>query len=395
MHRLLAPYLAILAPERSWRFSLAGWFGRLSRSTTGIATVLLISVRSDGYALAGAVAGAIVLGIAVASPLWARAMDRRGQTAVLPLALVASAVAATGMLLVVDLSAPRWTWFLAAALVGATSIDTGALVRSRWMSRLHDEPSRHTALSLEGVLDELVYVIGPPFVTLVATLVAPELRFATGIAATLAGGVSLLLQRDSAPVPAAVGAAAVRWMPRGVAGVLPIYLGVGLLFGGIDLAVVGVARSEGTPALAGVILAVFAIGSVVGGVVFGPLSGRWRAMRRVVIAAVAFALVVPALLLAPNAGVLAALILSCGLVTAPVLIAGASYIAATVDRGEVTTAMAWPSVALAIGVTIGAAVAGVVVDAAGPHAGFLVTTSAALLVGLAGLAQQLRHPPAR
>ena len=46
-----------------------------------------------------------------------------------------------------------------------------------------------------------------------------------------------------------------------------------------------------------------------GGVVFGPLSGRWRAMRRVVIAAVAFALVVPALLLAPNAGVLAALIL--------------------------------------------------------------------------------------
>ncbi|MCU1514385.1 MAG: Major facilitator superfamily 1, partial [Microbacteriaceae bacterium] len=88
--RLFGAYADILSNPGTVRFVVAGWFGRISRSTTGIATILLVASYTNSYALAGAVAGAIVIGVGVAGPLWSRALDARGQTAVLPISLVAA-----------------------------------------------------------------------------------------------------------------------------------------------------------------------------------------------------------------------------------------------------------------------------------------------------------------
>lgn len=387
-HRFLQPYARILAPDRAWRFSVAGWFARLSRATNGIAIVLLVSSRTDGYALAGAVAGAVVVGVGISTPLWARAVDRRGQLAVLPWALVATTLSSALLLAVILLDAPVWTWFAGAFVVGATWLEAGALTRGRWVARLDDPAERHTAFAVEGVLDELSFVVGPPLVTLIATLVDPALGFAVGTALSLLGGIGLLLQHSTAPAVAAPnlnarGGRGRSWMPRGVAGILPVFLGVGAIFGGIDLVAVGIAEADGVPALAGVILATFAVGSVAAGIVFGPLSGAWHPLRRVVVAGVALAAVLPVLLFGTSAGLLAGLVVTAGLATSPVLIASSSYVASIVDRAALTTAMAWPTVALAIGVTVGAVVAGVVIDAAGPHAGLLVCVAAGVEVGIA------------
>ena len=382
---LLRPYLEILSTPRAWRFSLAAWFGRIMRSTAGIGAILLVAGSADNYALAGAVSGSVVLGAALAGPLWSRAADARGQGRVLPLAIATAVVAAIALVAAVQLAAPPWTWFVAAFLVGASSIDAGSLARARWVHLLAAPDRRHTALALESVGDEFTFVIGPPVVTLLAGLVNPAFGFAVGVGISVLGLGALLVQRSTAPAHGLAGDRPRAWLPLTVLALLAGYVGVGFQFGAVDLAAVGVAGELGAPALAGLLLAVFAVGSVVSGVVFGAVSAHWSALRRVWISGLAFAVVMPLFLLARDPVGLALVSLLAGTVTTPVLISGSSLIEQTVDRSTITSAMAWPTVALSLGVTAGASLSGAAIDAAGAYAGLYVPALGGVLVGVCGV----------
>ncbi|MCU1478974.1 MAG: transporter [Subtercola sp.] len=432
--RFVGSYTDILRTPGAWRFVAAGWLGRMLRSTSGIATILLVAGQSGSFALAGAVAGTIVLGIAAGGPLWSRATDARGQRLVVPFSLAATLVAALALVAAVVGGAPTFTWFLAAFLLGAASIDMGSLVRARWRGVVSTPQQRHTSLSLEAVNDELVFVVGPPVVTLIAASAGPVAGFATGVVVTVLGGLWLWSQRATIPpvrrsagaamvevaAPAAtasvvaapavagpVGAALTdrasavfgderaapprrRFrLPVGVAGLLPIYLGVGVVFASIDVAAVGVAREAGQTWLAGLILAVLAVGSVVAGFAFGPLSANWAASTRVLVSAIAYAVVVPSLLLFHSPAVLTSLIFVAGLVTTPVLISGTSLIASRVDESRLTEALTWPSIGLSIGVTLGGALTGIAIDGGTAFSAFVVSAGAALAVGVFGIARTL------
>lgn len=385
MGPLLSPYLEILTTPRAWRFSLSAWFARLLRSTAGIGAILLVASRSDNYALAGSVSGAVVVGAAASGTVWSRMADSRGQAAVLPAAMAASTLSAVAFVCAVEFGAPPWTWFVSAFLVGASSIDAGSLARARWVHLLPAADQRHTALALESVGDEFAFVIGPPLVTVLAGAVSPVFGFAVGVGVTVVGLAVLLAQRSTAPRPSPVATERGRWLPRGVLGLLPAYVGVGLMFGAVDLTAVGVAREAGEPAVAGLLLAVFAIGSVTSGIVFGALSARWRPLPRLVVASLAFAVVTLLFLAVREVPWLALTSFAVGLATSPVMISGSSFIETIVDRATITTAMTWPTVALAIGVTAGASLAGASIDRGGAFAGLLVPACAGVIVGVSGL----------
>ncbi len=391
---IVRPYVDILATPGAWRFSLAAWFGRIMRSTAGIGAILLVAGSADNYALAGAVSGSVVLGAALAGPLWSRAADARGQARVLPLAIGTAVVSAVALVASVELHAPAWTWFVAAFLVGASSIDAGSLARARWVHLLTTPEKRHTALALESVGDEFTFVIGPPVVTLLAGLVNPAFGFSVGVGISVLGLAALLVQRSTAPAPG-VAPASSRWLPLTVLALLAGYAGVGFQFGAVDLAAVGVANTLGSPALAGLLLSVFAVGSVLSGLVFGAVSARWGAIRRVWIAGLAFAAVMPLFLLAHDPLTLALISLLAGVVTTPVLISGSSLIEQTVDRSVITSAMAWPTVALSLGVTAGASLSGAAIDEIGPYAGLYVPMIGGVLVGVCGVLNAVirRSPP--
>jgi predicted MFS family arabinose efflux permease len=397
--RLLGSYTDILKYPGTVAFSTAGFFGRVSRSTAGIATVLLVAGVTGSYTLAGLVSGAIIVGIAVGGPLWSRAVDASGQLAVLPIGLAASALSAVALGTVVLVGAPEWSWFGAAFLVGLTSIDMGSLARARWSGILSKPSQRHTALALESVNDELVFVIGPPVVTVLATTLGPVYGFATGIAVGILGGAALLLLRSTAPRPSSAtpdaGAQRTSAAPRRarlpgvVLGILPMYFGVGLVFGSVDLSAISISTFAGQQATAGLILAVLAVGSVVAGIAFGPLSASWPAGRRVLVTGIAYALVIPWIVLIRDLGTLAVVVFLAGLVTAPVLISGISLIEARVDRRRLTEAMSWPSVGLAVGVTVGSAVAGALIDSGTAYSGMTVTAAGAVVTGIAGVVVSL------
>lgn len=389
----LRPYAAILGRDGAWRFSLAGWFARLVRSTAGISTILLIAAHGQSYAVGGAAAGAVVIGAAIAGPFWSRAADRLGQPRVLPFALGALTVSAALLLLSIQLDLAPWTWVSASFLIGASAIDAGALVRARWIhlltgSDLRSGGQRHTALAFEAVLDEFTFVIGPPLVTIVAAAANPVAGFLVGVGATLLGGVALVVQRRTAPVPTRVRAPdAARgfraWLPAGVLGLLPSYMGVGLIFGSVDLTAVGISRDVGTTAIAGILLAVFALGSVTSGFLFGVIGARWSVLGRLAVAGAMFAVVMPwfAVVGAPLA--FAIVSFCAGLATTPILIASSSMIETLAARENITVAMSWPSVAMSVGVTIGAAMSGAAIDHGSSYGGLWVPLIAAALVATA------------
>ncbi|MGY1916690.1 MFS transporter [Blastococcus sp. SYSU DS0973] len=395
---LFSPYRRLFAVPGALSFSLAGWVGRLPAPMLGLGAVLLVEQETGSYGLAGAVSGSLALSYGVAGPQWARAMDRRGQSAVLRWAMAAFLLTGAGFVATVVAGGPRWSWFVLAAAAGASSPNIGSLVRARWSAVL-DSAGRQTAYAFEAVADELVFVVGPPLVTLLATLIAPSVGFLTGVVLGGIGGLWLAFLRDTDPPAHPVGGSRVRWwavLTPTLLVVVVTYLAVGTVFGGLDVVVVAFAESEGAPALSGAVLAVFAVGSLLAGLVYGlaPLPGTLAA--RFVGTAVAFGLAAQLLWGVGSLPVLVGCGFLAGLTIAPVLVSGTSLVESRAVPGVLTESLAWTISGLTLGVTVGSALAGAAVDAWGAEAAFAVPAGAAAAAALLAVvgARAVRPGPA-
>lgn len=386
---VFSPYARLFAVPGAAAFSFAGWVGRLPAPMLGLGAVLLVEGETDSYGLAGAVSGTLALSYGLAGPQWARAMDRRGQARVLRVAMTAFALFGAAFVASVVAGGPRWSWFLLAALAGASSPNVGSMVRARW-SALLDPAARQTAYAFEAVADEVVFVLGPPLVTLLATLIAPPVGFLTGVFSGVVGGLWLAAQPATEPPLHPIDAAA---PTRRLAALTPTllvvvvtYLGVGTVFGGIDVVVIGFAEEQGAPALAGAVLAVFAGGSLVAGLAYGIARLPGTLAARFVATAVAFGLAAQLLWGVGSLPVLIGCGFLAGLTIAPVLVSGTSLVESRVAPGVLTESLAWTITGLTLGVTVGSAVAGAAVDAWGAERAFAVPAVAAGLAALLALA---------
>ncbi len=387
---VFSPYARLFAVPGSVAFSFAGWVARLPIPMLGLGAVLLVAGETGSYGLAGAVSGTLALSFSVASPQWARAMDRRGQGAVLRVAMTGYLLSGVAFVVAVTTGAPLWTWFVLAALCGASGPNIGSLVRARWAEALAEPGRRQTAFALEAVVDEVVFVVGPPLVTLLATLVAPPAGFLTGTTLGAVGGFWLAHQRATEPAVAPVdpGAPSRRWaaLNATVLVVAVTYAAVGTVFGAMDVVVVGFADEQGAPAFAGLALAVYAFGSLLAGLLYGVARLRGSLTARFLVTAVAFGLAAQVLW---GVGSLAVLVVAgfvAGTAIAPVLVSGTSLVESRVPRTALTESLSWTTTGLTLGVTAGSALAGAAVDAWGARAAFAVPAGAAAVAALVALA---------
>jgi predicted MFS family arabinose efflux permease len=387
---LFGPYSRLFAVPGSRAFSLAGWVARLPMSMIGLGALMLVARRTGSYGLAGAISGICALSFAVTSPQWARAIDRRGQGVVLRAQMAGFALSGGSFVAVVLAGAPQWSWFVLSAAVGVCSPNIGSLVRARWADVLPVPDQRRTAFAFESVVDEVVFVVGPPLVTLLATLIAPAVGLLTGIALGTAGGLWLAGQRDTEPAvhASADGATSSRWaaLPAAAVVVTITYVGIGCVFGAMDVVVVGFATAQGAPPMAGLSLAVYAFGSLVAGLVYGVARLPGTLTARFVLAAVCFGLAAQALFTVGSLAVLVPAAFLAGLTVAPALVSGMSLVEDRVPRSALTEALSWTTTGLTLGVTAGSAIAGVAVDAWGAEAAFVVPALGAALAAVLALA---------
>jgi MFS family permease len=387
---VFGPYTRLFAVPGARTFSLAGCVARLPAPMIGLGALLLVAHRTGSYALAGAISGICALSFAVAGPQWARAMDRRGQGAVLRIAMVGFALSGVSFVAVVVGGAPQWTWFALSAATGLCSPNIGSLVRARWADALPDPGQRRTAFAFESVVDEVVFVVGPPLVTLLATLIAPAVGFLTGIALGTSGGLWLAGRRDTEPAVhgSADGTPSSRWaaLPAAAVVVTVTYVAIGCVFGAMDVVVVGFATARGAAPMAGLSLAVYAFGSLVAGLLYGVVRLPGSLIARFLVAVGCFGLAAQALLTVGSLAVLVPAGFLAGLTVAPALISGMSLVEDRAPRRALTEALSWTTTGLTLGVTAGSAVAGIAVDHWGAESAFVVPASAAALAAVLALA---------
>lgn len=395
---MLRPYADLLARPGALAFSAAGFLARLPISMLGLGVVLLLSGTGHSYALAGAVSATIFLTNSFFGPRLARLADRVGQARVLGPAAGVHSAALLGLVAGATSHAPDWVLFATGATAGAAMLSIGSLVRARWSALLSRDgaaaggadgaaagaagpPSLHTAYSLESVLDEVIFIVGPVAVTLLATAVHPAAGLVCVIAVTLTGAGALAAQRATEPPRPDVSTAG-RGGPvlrlRGVPVVVAVFGGLGALFGAYEVTVVAYTSAEGHRGSAGAVLASYALGSMIAGLGYGAVHWRIPVHRRFVAAALAMGLSLLALPFVGGVGPLIVLSFVAGFAISPTLISGNDLVQRLVPASRLTEGLAWTTTGICLGLTLGSAVAGRTVDSAGPAAAFWVSTVAAL-----------------
>jgi MFS family permease len=388
---VFGPYRRVLSRPGALAFSSAGVIARLPMSMVGIGIVLMIESLHGSYALAGSVSAVYVLAQALCSPQLARLVDQHGQARVMRPAIAVSAVGLVALVLCATLGAPVPTLYVCAAAVGSTIGSFGALVRARWSDTAADARELHTAYSLESALDEVVFVIGPVLATTLATGVAPAAGLIVPVVGMLVGGYWFLSQRGTEPSPtprSATGSAPRRSVMRsgGMIVLAVVFVAMGSIFGATDVATVAFAEEHGRAGLAGVILAVFAAGSLVSGLLYGARHWITPLWRRFAIGMVALALGASLFVLVRSLTSLAVVMFVAGFAIAPTLVNGNALVQHFVPRARLTEGLTWVGTSLGVGVSGGSSVAGLAIDAQGSHGGYLVVVASAVLAVIATLA---------
>jgi len=383
---MLTTYRRILALPGAFLFSATGLVGRLPISMQGLGIILLVVDATGSYGYAGSVAGAATIANAVATIVQGRYLDRLGQSRVLPSLILTWGLALALLIASVHGGWPRWTAFALAVVLGLMLPSVGACIRARWSHVLHDPRQVQTAYALESVVDEAVFITGPILVTALATAWDPVAGLAAAVVAGVGGTLFLSAQRATEP-PGHPRAEAVEDRPRmpwrTVLPLAVVALGLGSLFGSAEVTTVAFAQEQGAPGITGVLLALWALGSLLAGIITGAIQWTRGPAIRLKVGTVALAVGMAPLGLIGAVWLMGAALFLAGFAIAPSLIATLSLVEQTVPSARLTEGMAFIHTGLAAGLAPGAALSGVVVDAAGASPAYLVSAGAGVIAALA------------
>ena len=382
---MLAPYRAVLAVPGALPFVLAALIGRAPMSMLGIGTVLLVEAETDSYGLAGAVAATLALAQALSGPLLGRLVDAIGQRVVLLPSLAVHVVGLLSLVGTATAEGPRWSLFVAAAGTGASVPLLSSMVRTRWTALLGGSPQLRSAFALESVLDEVVFVVGPVLVALLASLLSPAVALLVALGFALTGGLTFAALRTTEPLPHVFDGERPEPAIRtpGLRVLVAAFLAMGVVFGGIEVSLVAFADERGSAATGGALLAIVAFASMVGGLVYGAIHWQVAPDRRYVRFLAVFSLCVAPFPLAGSVPVMAVVCVLAGAAIAPSLIGGYELIERLIAGGALTEGLTWVSTAVSVGLAIGASVAGWAAEEHGSDRAFIIAVAGAIFAVVA------------
>jgi len=391
-------YGQLLRTPGAWTFLLPGFAARQPFAMLTISIVLLVQHTTGSYGTAGAVAAVTGVALALCAPYGGRLADRHGQRAVLVPGVILHSLAGLALTALALTGAPLWTLFAAAVLTGATTPQVGPMVRARWAAKLQDSPLMPTAAAFESVTDELTFVFGPLLATALCTAFDPAAGLVTEAALTLLGGLLFAARRSTQPpvVTAGPHARVERVSALRVPGVrvlIVAFLGIGAVFGGMQVSLAAFSEYSGNPGLNGVLYGVFAAGNMLSGLVCGAVAWRMAPQRRLVVGYAALAVTASGLWTAQSVLTLAGLGLLVGMCVAPALITGYTLVDGLVPAGARTETFTWLTGSVALGQAAAVTVAGKLEDSLWDGAGFLVPMGGTLLALATLLALRSRLAP--
>ncbi|WP_406410963.1 MFS transporter [Streptomyces halstedii] len=382
-------YGQLLRTPGAWTFLLPGFAARQPFAMLTISIVLLVQHTTGSYGSAGAVAAVSGVSMALFAPQSGRLADRFGQRAVLLPGVLVHAASVAVLTTLALAHAPLWALFLAAVPTGASIPQIGPMVRARWAARLGAAPGRPasplmaTAAAFESVTDEFTFVVGPVIATALCTGVHPAGGLVAEGVLTLVGGLVFAARRSTQPaVRGASTAAAPHRSALTVPGVRVLaitFLGIGSVFGGMQVSLTAFSEEIGRPGVNGLLYGVFAAGNMLAGIACGAIAWKSSPRRRLIIGYIALTVTASGLWAMHSVVLLAGLGLLVGLCIAPALISGYTLVDALVPPSARTEAFTWLTGAVALGQAAAVTVAGQLADAKGASTGFLVPLAGTVL----------------
>src|SRR5262245_29132185 len=271
----LSRYSALLQAAEVREIFAASLIGRLPIGITGLALLLYVQSALGSFAKGGAAAAFYMAGLSIVAPILGRVIDRYGPRGVLLAAAVlfpASLVA-----LIWSIEHLGASGLLIAAAVGATFPPITVCMRTFFRQRLADEQLLSTAYSLESVLIELIFILGPLLVALFIAFTPPATAVYFAAACGSVGAVFFLRSAavrtwriEKRTASHLLGALA----EPGFLPLIAVVLCFSTAFGLLEIGVTAHATERASPALAGVLLGVMSVGSALGGLAYG--SRSWR-----------------------------------------------------------------------------------------------------------------------
>jgi MFS family permease len=386
----LARYIALLQP-RDLRLTVsASMIGRLPIGITGLAILLLVQTATGSFALGGAATASYVIGLAAVAPFLGRLIDRRGPRPILLACALAFPAALATLVAAVSRADSTWAVLLCAGAAGAAFPPITVCMRTYFRQRLRNDELLIAAYSLESVLIELIFIVGPLLVAAFVALASPA---AAVLFAAACGLVGTLLFLRAPPLLAwriETRTGSTLLGPLARAGFLPlvaVILCYSMAFGLLEVGFTAYAIESGNVALAGVLLGLMSAGSAVGGLAYGSRSWHLPLARQfaLMLALMGAGLAVLAFPWTPLPFALWSVF--AGVVMAPALIIQSMLVAKTAPPDQMTEAFTWSASALLSGVGAGVAIGGALLErfpspaalAAGAAAAWLAAGVACLL----------------
>lgn len=284
----LRVYLGFLSRPGISGLFLSSVVGRLPMGMMGLAVVLAVREGFGSYSAAGGVTAAFALSGGASAVVQGRLMDRLGQTPVLLVCGLGFPSSVAAMLVATE-SGLLPAVVAAAVATGVTFPPLAACLRASLPRLLSgDAALLRAGYSLDSVVQEAIYLVGPLLVGALVALAAPSAALAT---AAVAGGIGTLwfatlpASRHRKPARATLEnddgtereGARGRLGPLRAGGfrvLVAASFSFGVVFGALQIALAAFAEQRGAAGATGLLLATLSLGGIAGGLLFGAFSQR-------------------------------------------------------------------------------------------------------------------------
>jgi predicted MFS family arabinose efflux permease len=273
------------------------------------------------------------------------------------------------------------------------------VLRSMWPALLKDRTELlQAAYALDSVLIELIFVVGPLLTGIIAAVGSPAAALIVSAISVVAGTLlftSLPPSRAIAPIAREHSAGLLGALASpGVRSLVLTSIPAGVGLGMCEVALPAFSRASGRAELAGVLLAIWSLGSAAGGLIYGALPRRPPLNRVHLLVAVLLPLGLLPLAAAPSVAVMALLVIPAGMFIAPLLATRNELVGWVAPAGSKTEAYTWPVTAFVGGIAIGSAFSGAIVEASSWRVAFLAATGAAAIGAVLAVARRGTLVPA-
>lgn len=434
-HRLFGGYAELLRIPHTARYAVGAVIACMPFPMVGMTITISVQHYYGNYSLAGALTAVQAICLAVASPMLGKLVDKFGQRQVSIPVIVVWTVAATALITCITNQAPAWMLFCITPFMAAIP-PWGAMSRARWTRLLKGDRERtNRALSLCGVFDECMWVVGNPLASILAVasgilamcftgfcVILGALMFLTELsteppsqtdlarqahmtrreyrereaakaaalkAETLAEEVRHRKRTEGASdeeIRAAIEVALAEkatakkesiWGP-GLIAVCVTWFSLGAFQSATSISIIAFATEQDMKQYTGFVFACFSFSSLIGALVYGAKNWQIPLWKRFYFCLAVVNIGIGSFMLANHLWVIMVIYLLIGVCQAPTWINGNQLMLHLVPPSRFTEGMAWMGAMNSIGSSFGSAIAGQFIDRFGSHGGFVVVTVLAL-----------------